>query len=193
MTRLIFRRYVIIALMLSLGFSPALYAHLLPAQRGTLNFVDDGAFMALSLPISAFEGIDDDKNGSVSMVEFNKHRADIVARVQAGIVLSEKGEDRLLKGILLSPVSSDEHDEHGDHKVSGDAGVSRVYVMGKFVLDSLDSELRFRNSLYGKQSSERTFKISAKRKSGGLKQDFELTPEASSMKLFAEKKISNKS
>ncbi len=187
MTGLIIRRFVSIALLFSAGLSPALHAHLLPAQRGTLNFVDNGAFMALSLPISAFDGIDDDKNGSVSIAEFNKHRADIVSSVTNGIVMSEKGEDRVLKGVMLSPVSSEEHDEHGKHRESPDAEIARVYVMGKFVLMSPGSDLHFRNSLFGKESSERTFKISAIWKDRGQKQKFKLTPNVSSVTLFEKK------
>jgi hypothetical protein len=53
-------------------------AHLMVAQHGTLNVVDDGVFMVLSLPVSAFDGVDDDNDGKVSMLEFNNHRGAIV-------------------------------------------------------------------------------------------------------------------
>ena len=55
------------------------------ARHGTLNFVDDGAFMVLSLPMSAFEGIDDDGDGKVSMIEFNNHRTGIVGAVRHAV------------------------------------------------------------------------------------------------------------
>lgn len=76
------------------------------AQRGTLNFADDGVYMVLSLPVSAF---DDNKNGLISMIEFNKHRADIVTRIKSGVVLSEKKDDKIIQGLMLSPVPADEH------------------------------------------------------------------------------------
>jgi hypothetical protein len=67
-----------VILILTVPMSPSAQAHLMLAQHGTLNIVDDGAFMVLSLPISAFEGVDDDSDGKVSMVEFNNHRAVVV-------------------------------------------------------------------------------------------------------------------
>ncbi|MEZ9140430.1 hypothetical protein AB4153_09300, partial [Shewanella sp. 10N.286.52.E4] len=33
-------------------------AHMMVAQHGTINLVDDGAFMVLSLPVSAFHFLD---------------------------------------------------------------------------------------------------------------------------------------
>lgn len=178
MIKLITQRYVIILLVVSAWVSTETHAHLLPAQRGTLNFADDGVYMVLSLPVSAFDDIDDNKNGLISMIEFNKHRADIVTRIKSGVVLSEKKDDKILQGLMLSPVPADEH------TTSVDPEITRIYIMGKFVLSSSDSILHFRNDLYGKKSSERTFNISAIRKNE--KHIFELTPKKSNMVLFGE-------
>ena len=186
MTRLNIQAFLLITFMMSTWFSPMLYAHLLPKQRGTLNFADNGAYMALSLPVSGFEGLDDDKNGAVSMFEFNKHRADIMARIRAGVILSKKDEDYELQGIMLSPVGIDEH-----AITSVDTNLSRIYVMGKFVFQSSSDNLRFRNDVYGNQASERTFKMSAKRKSDGKKETFELTSASPSKVLFSENKPLN--
>lgn len=70
---------------------PNAHAHLMPTQRGTLNVVDDGAFMALSLPVSAFNGVDEngDGDGEWSMIEFNSHRLDISKIVAGGVTLSD--------------------------------------------------------------------------------------------------------
>jgi hypothetical protein len=46
---------------------------------------------------------DDDNDGGVSMIEFNKHRPDIVNRVRLKTSLIENGRTRELQGILLSP------------------------------------------------------------------------------------------
>lgn len=181
MIRLNMRVFLFIIFIMSTWFSPTLYAHLLPKQRGTLNFVDNGAYMALSLPVSGFEGLDDNKNGTVSMFEFNKHRAEIMAQIRTNIVLSEKGENHELQGIMLSPVGIDEH-----AITSVETNLSRIYVMGKFVFQSSNDNLRFRNGIYGNQVSERTFKISAKRKSDGKNETFELTSAAPSKILFSE-------
>ena len=61
--RLIYKHVLISKLTLAvIGFFwlPA-QAHLMEAQQGTLNIIDDRAFMVLSLPISAFEDIDDNE------------------------------------------------------------------------------------------------------------------------------------
>lgn len=139
--------------------------------------------MALSLPISAFNDVDDNKNDLVSMIEFNKHRAEIVSLILSGVVLSEKGDDRFLQAAMLSPVPLDEH------STSIDAAVARVYVMGRFVLKNTATDLRFRNDLYGDKPSERSFKISARRKSAQKNDTFELTPTVSSIIIFEEKSI----
>jgi hypothetical protein len=46
---------------------PAAYAHLMVAQRGTLNLVDNGAFMVISLPVTALAGTDDDGDSRLPM------------------------------------------------------------------------------------------------------------------------------
>ncbi len=49
-------------------------AHLMVAEHGTLNFVDNNVFIVLSIPMSAFKGVDENKDGKVSIVEFNAHK-----------------------------------------------------------------------------------------------------------------------
>jgi len=70
-----------------LCLSPA-QAHLLPAQKGTLNFVGEAAFMVLSVPVSAFHGVDDDGDGALSAAELNAHGWSVQEQVRAGVELS---------------------------------------------------------------------------------------------------------
>ena len=76
-------------------------AHLMVAQRGTLNIVGNGAFMVMSLPVSALEGVDDDGDGSLSGAELSAHTATIGKQVKAGLKLSQNGEARPLQGLLM--------------------------------------------------------------------------------------------
>lgn len=139
-------QYISITLLtLTVSMSPSAQAHLMVAQHGTLNIIDDGAFMVLSLPISAFEGVDDDNDGKVSMVEFNKHRAAIIEMVNQNVTLSDKEGSRPLQGIMLSPVVP--------HDASKES-ISQLTVMGRFTLDTPNSALRFHSGLYGKQAAE---------------------------------------
>jgi hypothetical protein len=69
-----------------LGTAPA-QAHLMAAQKGTLNLVGDAAFLVLSVPVSALKGVDDNGDGGLSTVELQAHAGTIRAQVQAGVQL----------------------------------------------------------------------------------------------------------
>jgi hypothetical protein len=162
-------------LILLVLMSPSAQAHLMVAQHGTLNIVDDGAFMVLSLPISAFVGIDDDNDGKVSMIEFNLHRAAIVQSVGQNITLSRKDAILPLQGVMLSPVVP--HDDPED-------SLSQLIVMGRFSLSGNRGELRFQASLFGEQASEKVMKITVTHKSDSQKHVFEITPVMPAGVLF---------
>ena len=58
--------HAILALWLALGlalWAPQAQAHMMVAQKGTLNFEAGGAYLLVSLPVSAFTGFDDETNG----------------------------------------------------------------------------------------------------------------------------------
>jgi hypothetical protein len=165
----------LLVLIITVPMSPSVQAHLMVAQHGTLNIVDDGAFMVLSLPMSAFEGVDDDSDGKVSMVEFNNHRAAIVESVGQNVTLNNKEGNLSLQGIMLSPVVP--HD-------SPEEAVSQLIVMGRFSLASAKGALRFQVGLFGKHSDEQLLKITMTRKSDNQEHVFELTPATPAGVLF---------
>ena len=172
-------RYTLITLLLwtlSSFMSSVAHAHLMPAQHGTLNIVDDGVYMVLSLPISAFPGLDDNNDGKVSMIEFNNHRSETVEAVRQNVTLSDAHTSGHLQGILLSPVTA--HD-----RVEGP--ISQLTVMGQFTLNDTDDALLFKVGLYGIQAAEQVLKISATRTGHQQKTIFELTPAASSGIIFS--------
>jgi hypothetical protein len=153
------------------------HAHLMVAQHGTLNIVDDGVFMVLSLPISAFDGVDDDNNGKVSMLEFNHHRGAIIESVRQNVTLSDELGNGSLQGILLSPVAP--------HDVAAES-ISQLTVMGRFILADSAGALRFHIGLYGRQAIEQVLEITAIRKRDNQKTVFELTPAVSASIIFAD-------
>ncbi len=79
----------ILVLLLCINAIPVASAHLMVAQQGTLNVVDGGAFMVISLPISAFTSVDDDGDGKLSREEFARHQADLRAAVMQGMQLRD--------------------------------------------------------------------------------------------------------
>ncbi len=142
---------------------PHASAHLMVAQHGSLNFKDDGIFMVLSLPVSAFEnsdqGFDVDKDGMMSAEEFAKHKSLIFSAVKNKITLSDKTGLRPLQGLLITPVIS--HDIGKSHS-------EQLVIMGRFALDKTKMEnskgLIFHIGLFGKKPDEKEFTITASSK-----------------------------
>lgn len=142
-------------------------AHLMVAQHGTLNFVDNAAFMVASIPISAFADIDEDADGNVTMFEFNRSREAILLALKDSVFLTDGGGRLDLQGILLSPVT--QHD--GSPEL-----ITDLTVMGRFNLRDETSALSFENRLYGDKPSQQTLNMSATRRIDGYNTEFVLTP-----------------
>ena len=166
--RLLNRTCISYILLLAALISPTAQAHLMGAQNGTLNWVDSGVFMVLSLPVSAFEGIDDNQDGKVSKIELDKHRPALVSSIKQQVTLSDARKKHPLEGILLSPVI--------EHNPSQEA-ISQLVVMGRFnLVDPCDLQMHI--GLYGKASKEQAFKITTTRPSHDQKHVFHLTPKS---------------
>ena len=167
------RRWLAIAL-LWLAAVPAAQAHLMVAQRGTLNIVDDGAFMVLSLPVSAFRGVDDDGDGRLSMAEFGKHRQAIASAVTREVQLSDPQGARPLAGLMLT-LSPPDQDPTGP--------AAQLIAMGRFALAAPEQPLRMQVGLFGSTPAEQTLQLTVTHRSeAGL---LVLTPERPHRALFA--------
>ena len=145
---------------------PVVYAHLMVAQRGTLNLVGDGAFMVLSLPVSAFEGTDDDGDGKLSAIEFRAHHKDIATHVYKRVRLFDGQGARPLDGLLMSLSPPEDNPM---------APASQVVAMGRFKLADPSGTLRFESKIFGTQASEQTLRMTITR--GEQRQLLTLTPD----------------
>lgn len=163
--------------LISALFSQVLYAHVMVAQRGTLNVAEDGVYMVISLPVSAFPTVDDDNDGKLSTEEFTLHRLEIISTVHSKITLKDEDGLLALQGIMLSPVTS----HHSPHSPT-----SQIVVMGRFTLAKADSALEYQVNLFGKGEGEGTLAITATRKGKSDKHAFELSKENSKVLLFSE-------
>lgn len=150
-------------------------AHLMEEQHGTLNFLNEDIYMVLSLPIGAFTQLDDDRNGEISMIEFNNHRTVIMNLVRSKVILSHANGTIKLEGVMLSPVIS--------HNVSNHS-ISQITVMGKFTSKINPKELSLGINLFGKKRNEQSFTITASDKITNRKHVFLLTPKRERMRLF---------
>ena len=166
----------LLAQLLGLALLPAAQAHLMVAQRGTLNIVADGAYLVLSLPVSAFQGVDDDNDGQWSPAELQAHAARVEAQVLRGVQLQDAGRALPLQGLLLQ-LSPADHAAHG--------AANQVVVMGRFALGGAGpgggaqgpqhAGLRLQLTLFGAQADERAQVITISR--ADQAQRLLLTPE----------------
>ena len=151
------------------------YAHVMVAQHGTLNVLDNGVFMVLSLPVSAFEGIDDDNDGKLSNTEFSRHRQAISNLVHKKVVLKDSNGKLVLEDMILSPVVSHQ---------SPNSPVSQLIVMGRYSLVDSLCPLEYQVELFGTEATEQSFEITATRKSNHKKKVATLTAKDSSVSIF---------
>lgn len=136
----------VLALLLSLALGcPAAEAHLVAAQHGTLNLQGDGAYLALSLPVSAFPGLDEDHDGRASLAELRAHESDVLAQVRREVRLLDAVGALPLDGAMLS--LSPAHDG---------GGATQVVALGRFALPPADARtpLRLRVSTFGTGAEE---------------------------------------
>jgi hypothetical protein len=166
------RRLIAMAL-LWLAALPGAHAHLMVAQKGTLNFVGNGAFMVLSVPVSALKGTDDDGDGKLSMTELRTHRDQVISTLQSHIQLMDANGPRPLEGVMLTLSPPDD---------TPNAPASQLVVMGRFALADQAGPLRFQIGLFGKDTAEQSFKITMTR--SAQKQLMALSPERAAREIF---------
>jgi HupE / UreJ protein len=156
------------AMLLSLIMLPAAQAHLMVAQRGTLNLVNNGAYMVMALPVDAFTGVDDNGDGLMSTDEMRAHSRDIAIQVEAGLQLLGDAGPRPLEGLLLN-LSPDDNTPMAPAK--------HLAVMGRFALADVASSasgLKLRLGLFGKTAEAQRQEITITR--GTEKQKMVLVP-----------------
>jgi hypothetical protein len=124
----------------------AAQAHLIVSQRGTLNIVGDNAFMVLSLPVSAFKGIDNDADGSLSLVELRANASIIEDQIKSNVFLESIHGRKTVDGLMLNTVPPE-----NNHA----APAKQIAVLGRFALESEAAQLKFTMLLFGAASDER--------------------------------------
>ena len=142
------------ALSLVVLLAPA-QAHLMVAQKGTLNFSGDGLYLVLSLPVSAFQGVDDDGDQLMALSELRAHAGSIEQQVQAGAVVLKDGQPLELQGLMLNLSPPDD---------APTAPASQIVVMGRYALGPAGKEtpsalLSFKLDLFGRTAAEQAYDI----------------------------------
>ncbi|MFT5432285.1 MAG: hypothetical protein ACI9OJ_002984 [Myxococcota bacterium] len=168
---------VLIAGLATLLMAGPANAHLMVSQRGTLKLGKGGYFFVVSIPVSAFEGIDDSGDGRLSPKELRTHDATMKTAVRSGLVL-DTGVDGpcVVEGLLLNL-------GHGHGRARTRA--THVVAMGRFNVVDSDAPLTLKMTLFGKKKREQAFEITLTR--GKTKQVAILTPAAPTHALFTTK------
>ncbi len=162
-------------------FCSSAQAHLMVAQKGTLHLQGDGAYLVVSLPVSAFSGIDDDGDGAWSNQEVAAHEDRIHQQLRAQLRLRDAQGPRPIDGITLVPTPSDDLAAHE---------VNHLVVLVRFKLaqpvESMSltrvPNMAFRAGLFGQSEAERQLSIAVTQ--GAHKQLMVLTPERPERTLF---------
>lgn len=129
------------------------HAHLMVEQHGTVNFANGGAFLVLSVPVSAFDGADDDGDGALSAQELSRHAAEIEQQIHDGVqLLDGSGNPLPLQGLLMSLTPPDD---------TPTAPARQLIALGRFPVDDPMSSLSLRIALHGKTPDEQQISITA--------------------------------
>ena len=118
-------RFLGCVLCFGLAAASAAYAHLIAAQKGTLNFVGPAAALVLSVPVAALEGFDDDGDGRLSKAELGAHAEAIRTRIQAGFQLRTPTGPLPLQLVMVDTAPPDG---------APDQPASQLVVLGRFDL-----------------------------------------------------------
>ena len=137
-------------------FSPAAWAHLMPAQQGTLNLLDKAVFVAVALPVSALSGVDDDGDGRLSASEMQAHAPAIKAQIAQRFRLWD-GEQPAQPDFLQVMTEPDERTP------APGAGAPYFLVLMKAGFAAAPQALRLETDLFGTDAHERQLTLKATR------------------------------
>ena len=159
-------------------------AHLMAAQKGTLNLVGGSAFLVLSVPVSALKGWDDDADGALSRAELRAHGDGIRAQVQAGVRLLGPDGPAPLHLVMVDVASPDN---------APDTPAGQLTVLGRFQLmpdpghaasspDPAHAPLSLRFTLFGAGPDEQQQDLTITRQAD--RQWLRFTPQQSTHALL---------
>lgn len=165
---------VALILVANMVIAPVAYAHLMVAQHGTLNVIDNHAFIVLSLPISAFNDLDDDLNKKVSIDEFNAHKKQISKTIKRGVYLNDHLYKFTLEGLLLNPEVS--HDDANN--------IEHITITGRYTVPVITKQLKLNVRLFSQSSDLNKYHITATNKQQKMTHQFALTPRTPFSTVF---------
>jgi hydrogenase/urease accessory protein HupE len=80
-----------------------LSAHVVETGHATVSLSDKQVFVAISIPVAALTGADDNADGVLDTAEIQAHQSALIAQVQGGIGLAGDGRKAVWSQMLLLP------------------------------------------------------------------------------------------
>lgn len=161
--------------LLSGSASTAVQAHLMVAQKGTLNFTNGGAFVVLSLPVSGFDGVDDNADGGLSLSEFKQHQQTIKDAVMDRLTLLDPSGRRPLQGLMVSPTFPED---------DIDGSAKQLVVLGRFAVESASKALTLEIGVFGKDLDEQLLNVSVTDATTSRQETLSFSPDKTSHRVF---------
>ena len=94
----------------ALWFAPlALSAHVVETGHATVSLSGKQVFVAISIPVAALTGADDNADGVLDRAETGAHQAQQIAQVQSGLGLEGDGRRAVWSQMVLTPAQAPDH------------------------------------------------------------------------------------
>ena len=147
-------------------------AHMMPAQQGTLNVIDNAVFEVVTVPVSALQGVDDDRDGRLSEQEVFRHQASLQRQVGSRFRLYEDNHRGWLGVLGRSPDHAAKEGvqelvhlraEHDERDESSRAGAKQILALLKTSFPTPPQSLRLVTDLFGTADGEGQLTIRATR------------------------------
>ena len=84
----------------------AVGAHVVETGHATVSLSGKQVFVAISIPVAAFVGADDNADGLLDRAEIQAHHAALMAQVQNGMALEGDGRKALWSQMVLTPAQA---------------------------------------------------------------------------------------
>jgi len=149
-------RFGVVLLILCAGWGQVASAHLMAAQKGTLNQVGNLVYVVLSVPVSAFSVLDADGDGHLRAGELEANQAAIVAEVRANLKLTDQQRQQGDIADVMLTVSP-------AHEDSREIAADQLVIMAVVRFAAAPSMIGIEVNLFGKTAAEQAYKISASR------------------------------
>lgn len=135
------------------------FAHLMPAQQGSINIQGTSAFVAVALPVSALKQGDYDGNGKLSPLEASRFQSEIAEQIGKHIRLFDGAQAGKIDFMQINAESEDKHSQENLGDILD--GAHFFLVLIKYSFTSAPQALEIRADFFGKRAGEQQLTIKA--------------------------------